>query len=298
MENNKSILFLINPVSGNGTSLKTAKIAVNEAIYKGYKTFEFVSEYAGHLSQFTQHFNLNEIDKIAVIGGDGSMHEVINAAANNPEWLEIPYVLFPSGTGNAFTYDLNCLTNKKAIDLLLNGKETLIDLAEVKSNGITIWSFNIIGCGLVADINLLAEKIRRFKSARYNIASVINIVKNPTFKAKVTVNNQVIDSEFCFLLACNTRYTGKAMKMAPLAKLNDGLIDFLIVEKTSRFKLLTLFPKIFSGKHLESPILKYIQTNYIKIETQQAGLVNIDGEIKGNTPLEMTIHKQKLKILT
>ncbi len=298
MEQNKSILFLINPFSGNGNGLKTAQIAVKEAKNKGYKTIEFVSKYAGHLSEFTQLFSVNEIAKIAVIGGDGSMHEVVNAAANNPIWLQVPYVLFPSGTGNAFTYDLNCLTTTQAINLLLNGTETLIDLAEVKNHQGSIWSFNIIGCGLVADINLSAEKMRLFKSARYNIASLLNIVKNPTIKAKVTVNDQVIDSDFCFLLACNTRYTGKAMKMAPLAKLNDGLVDFLIVEKTSRFKLLNLFPKVFSGKHLEAPILKYIQTNYIKIETQHAGLVNIDGEIKGNTPMEIIIHKQKLKILS
>jgi len=87
------------------------------------------------------------------------------------------------------------------------------------------------------------------------------------------------------------------MKMAPLAKLNDGMFDFLIVEKTTRLKLLMLFPKIFSGKHLNSPYLRYVQTNRIKIETQYPEIVNIDGEIKGNTSLEIIVHKQKLKVI-
>jgi diacylglycerol kinase family enzyme len=77
----------------------------------------------------------------------------------------------------------------------------------------------------------------------------------------------------------------------------DGLIDFLIVEKTSRLKLLMLFPKIFSGKHLNSPYLRYVQTNYIKIETQKPERVNIDGEMKGNTTLEIIVHKHKLKVI-
>jgi diacylglycerol kinase family enzyme len=68
-------------------------------------------------------------------------------------------------------------------------------------------------------------------------------------------------------------------------------------KKTSRLKLLLLFPKIFSGKHLNSPYLIYVQTNHIKIETQYPELVNIDGEIKGNTSLEIIVHKQKLKVI-
>jgi diacylglycerol kinase family enzyme len=87
------------------------------------------------------------------------------------------------------------------------------------------------------------------------------------------------------------------MKMAPLAKLNDGLIDLLIVKKTSRLKLFTLFPQVFSGKHIHSPILQYIQTDYFKVETEQNYLLNIDGEVKGNTPFEVIVHKQKLKVL-
>jgi len=85
--------------------------------------------------------------------------------------------------------------------------------------------------------------------------------------------------------------------MAPLAKLNDGMFDFLIEEKTTRLRLLLLFPKIFSGKHLNSPYLRYVQTNQIKIETQYPEIVNIDCEIKGNASLEIIVHKQKLKVI-
>ena len=99
------------------------------------------------------------------------------------------------------------------------------------------------------------EKLRWLGAARYNIATIINIIVNPVLKAKIYFNDEMHAKDYCFLLACNTRFTGKGMEMAPLAKLNDGLIDFLIVEKTSRLKLLMLFPKIFSGKHLNSPYL-------------------------------------------
>ena len=294
----KNILFVVNPFAGKGSALSVAKHAIDVLAKNGIETSLFISQSKGDISTFTSKYNSNEFKSVAILGGDGTMHEVLNAVMENESWLKLSYLLFPCGPGNAFNYDLDCLTTDKAIDLLLNGKETLIDIAEVKTNGTSIWSFNIVGCGLVAHINVLAEKMRWLGAARYTVASLMKILSNPKIKAKVMANGEEINSEFCFLFACNTRYTGKAMKMAPLASLNDGKIDFLIVKKASRLKLLGLFPKVFSGKHMDSSLLQYVQTSHLKIETEKPEIVNIDGEIKGNTSLEILIHPRKLKIIS
>ena len=291
-----TILFLVNPFAGKGNALLIAKNVVEIMKQNGYDTELFEGKNKDDIFNFTNIFEIKKIKKIAIFGGDGTMHDIINAIMIKPEWLAIPLLLFPCGTGNSFSRDLDCLSVEKATELLINGKEMLVDLAEIKMNENTIWSFNIIGCGLVSHINILAEKLRWLGAARYNIATIINIIVNPVLKAKIYFNNEMHAKDYCFLLACNTRFTGKGMEMAPLAKLNDGLIDFLIVEKTSRLKLLMLFPKIFSGKHLNSPYLRYVQTNYIKIETQKPERINIDGEMKGNTSLEIIVHKHKLKV--
>ena len=65
------------------------------------------------------------------------------------------------------------------------------------------------------DINVLAEKLRWLGSIRYTMASLIYIFKNPHYFACASIDNKVIDSNFCFIIACNTMHTGKAMKMAP-----------------------------------------------------------------------------------
>ena len=298
MELKQTILFLVNPFAGKGNALHTANLAIEKLNSIGFDTELFISNKIGDLSNFVNKYKVENISKVAVLGGDGTMNEIINSIILKPEWLAIPYLLFPCGTGNAFNHDMNCLTNEQAIEQLTKNEWVMVDLLEVKTSQITIWSFNIIGCGLVSNINVLAEKTRWLGAARYNIASLINIIFNKTIKAKVFVNNEKVEADFCFILACNTKYTGKGMKMAPMAKLNDGLIDLLIVKKTSRLKLFTLFPQVFSGKHIHSPILQYIQTDYFKVETAQNYLLNIDGEVKGNTPFEVIVHKQKLKVLT
>jgi len=294
----KHILFIVNPFAGKGKALSVAKHAQEVLNKNGIKTTLFISQSKGDISNITSKYNSNDFTSVAVLGGDGTMHEVLNAVMENESWLKLSYLLFPCGTGNAFNYYLDCLTSDKAIDLLLNGKDTLIDIAEVKTNARSIWSFNIVGCGLVAHINVLAEKMRWLGSARYTVASLIKILSNPTIKAKVIANGKDVNAEFCFLFACNTRYTGKAMKMAPMASLNDGKIDLLIVKKASRLTLLGLFPKVFSGKHMDSPLLQYVQTSHLKIETEIPEIVNIDGEIKGNTSLEILMHPKKLKIIS
>jgi diacylglycerol kinase (ATP) len=222
---------------------------------------------------------------------------VVNAIMQNQQWIKIPIVAFPCGTGNAFSYDTGFLTVKKATKLLLNGKVKLLDIAEVKTNGKTYWSFNSVGCGMVAHTNKLAEKLRWLGGYRYIIASLLAIISKTTIKAKVTFNDQVYDKEYCAMLACNTRYVGKAMLVAPFAKLNDGLIDFVILHKASRFKLLMLLPKMFSGKHLKSTSIKLVQTNHIKIETETPQLLNIDGEVIGNTSFEIIMFHQKLNVI-
>jgi len=292
-----TILFLVNPFAGKGKAMLIAKNTIEIMRENSYETEFFEGKNKEDFLNFTTIYEINKIQKIAVFGGDGTMHDIINAIMLKPEWLSKPLMLFPCGTGNAFCHDLDCLSVEKATQRLLNGKEMLVDLAEIKMSKNSMWAFNIVGCGLVSHINTLAEKMRYFGPARYNIATIMKIISPPVLTAKISFNGEIYTKDYCFLLACNTRFTGKGMKMAPLAKLNDGLIDFLIVEKTSRLKLLLLFPKIFSGKHLNSPYLRYVQTNHIKIETQYPEIVNIDGEIKGNTSLEIIVHKQKLKVI-
>ena len=95
-------------------------------------------------------------DLVIVLGGDGTMHDVVNALyANNR--LDIPVLLFPAGSGNAFNHDFDSLTYKKAADRLRQFRIMDIDLLEVKYNDQSCISFNMIGWGLVNSISQLVN---------------------------------------------------------------------------------------------------------------------------------------------
>ena len=147
------------------------------------------------------------------------------------------------------------------------------------------------------DINIIAEKMRWLGGQRYNVASIIEVLKYKQRLAKVIIEGSIVVGDFVFVLGCNTIHTGKGMKMAPLAQINDGMIDLIIARKASRIKLLRLFPKLFSGKHIADPIVEYRHVKEFSVLPLENSALNIDGEILGSTPLHVTMIHNAVSVL-
>ena len=85
--------------------------------------------------------------------------------------------------------------------------------------------------------------------------------------------------------------------MAPKAKIDDGLIDVVVVDdEISRLRLLSVLPKLYKGTHIFEPEVKYYQSNEFSIFTEQNNILNIDGEIIGNTPIKVEVIPQTIEI--
>jgi len=76
--------------------------------------------------------------------------------------------------------------------------------------------------------------------------------------------------------------------MAPKAKLNDGLIDLIIIKAgASRTRLLKVLPKLFDGSHIHEPEVSYLQVSKFELIPTSNDELNIDGEIIGKTPIKV-----------
>ena len=139
--------------------------------------------------------------------------------------------------------------------------------------------------------------MRWIGSQRYNLASILEVLSHRKRFARVSIDNNSIASDFAFIIGCNTIHTGKGMKMAPLARLDDGLIDLIIVRKVSRFKLLKLFPKVFAGNHISDPGVDYRQVKKFSILPEKDRQLNIDGEVLGTTPVEVEVLPQEIELM-
>ena len=87
------------------------------------------------------------------------------------------------------------------------------------------------------------------------------------------------------------------MQAAPKAKLDDGLLDIILVDHTIyRIQLMLLLPKLFNGTHINSQYVQYKQIKNIELRPKINEAVNIDGDVKNNTPVKISILNKKLPI--
>lgn len=255
------------------------------------------TRYAGHARNMANALDFKGYDGFCVVGGDGTMHEVVNGMLSRKDGKKIPIGLITAGTGNSFMRDIDCLDPLEAARRIVSGKKRKIDIARVDAAGEIIYGFNIVGWGLPTEINIMAEKLRWFRGQRYNIASIIEVLRNTRRVAKIKIDGQTIAGDYGFILGCNTIHAGNAMKMAPLAQIDDGLIDLLIVRKAGRLKLLSLFSKIFKGDHIGDPVVQYHQAKEFSIIPLEDHILNIDGEIVGNTPIHVKMLPRVIEVL-
>ena len=255
------------------------------------------TKYAGHCREYAHSLDYTGYEGMCVIGGDGTMHEVINGMLSRPDERKLPIGLVTGGTGNSFMHDMDCLDPLIAAKRIVTGRKRPIDVAKVDANGEIIYGFNIVGWGMPTDINEKAEKMRWLGGQRYNVASIIEVFKHKQRLAKLIIDGNTVVGDYGFILGCNTMHTGKGMKMAPLAQLDDGLIDLIIVKKAGRLKLLSVFPKLFDGTHVGDPIVAYRQVKQFSIIPQEDNILNIDGEMVGNTPIHVSVLSKVIDVL-
>ena len=254
---------IYNPISGNAKSsnlIKNIQFDLNK-LNKNYKIVE--TKYANHAMEICKNLHAAN-QKLIIVGGDGTFNEAINGIMQNNNRPKIGFI--PGGTGNAMMHDLQATTYRTAIDIILRGKTKKIDVMKLDFSTHTEYAINIVGWGMAGDINILSEKLRILGSARYTIASVYYTMNKISRKAKIMIDEMEFTDDFLFILNLNTIHTGKGMKAAPKAKLDDGLLDVIILRsKISRLELLLLLPKIYTGKHVLSKKVEYLQAKKVQI---------------------------------
>lgn len=292
----RKMLLLVNPTGGirNGLEILENIKPIFEA--GGIELEIIETKYAGHAKDIARAMEIEKFESLCLVGGDGTMHEAINGMYTRKDNKHIPIGLIPAGTGNSLMHDFNCLDTTVVTKWIVKGYTKKIDLAQIKMEHKVVYAFNIVGWGMITDINLRADGVRWMGENRYTYAALMEIMSHKLRHAKLSFNGKNYDEKFIFILGSMTKFTGSAMKMAPKAKLDDGLIDILIVRDATRKQMLNLFPKIFTGDHINADILEYRQVDSYSIIPDKHDPLNLDGETIGSTPIKVKVLREFLEV--
>jgi YegS/Rv2252/BmrU family lipid kinase len=235
-------------------------------------------------------------DVLVVLGGDGSLFEVVNGIMDTPYRPKLAQI--PVGTGNSFIKDLGINSVQDGIAAILGGKLRAVDLGRFSSDCGTYFFINLMGAGFVARVARLAGRFKFLGAFSYTLAVLLLLVPLKARRLEIVADGVPSVRDALFVEICNSKKTGGDMIIAPEAEVDDGLFDIIIAKAMNRRQVLALFPQIFKGTHVHSPLIESFKCRNISVRFDTIEPVSPDGEQTGNTPLSAEIVPRALELYT
>ena len=270
-----------------------------------------------------------EADVVLLFGGDGTIHRHLRQLVH----LGLPVLVVPAGSGNDLARALGLRRvrdslaawrkfcgargareqNVRLIDLgviapLENAGAASVPHLPGGESG-THYFCCVAGVGLDGEVSSRANRLPRWLRGHggYVLSLAPAIFSFAPLPIKLLTCAEGDDqnpdwstrSDRPTLLAAfaNTPMYGGGMKIAPRAKMDDGLLDICIVGGVDRFKLFCMFPTIYSGRHLKIKEVEYFQAGRVRVETERPLDVYADGEFVCSTPAEVGVERGALRVI-
>ena len=220
----KRIRFIVNPFSGIGKKGRL-KLALEKQLDHQQYTYDIVkTEAVGHATQLAQKAVAEKIDMVVAVGGDGSVNEVAKGLIGTDTILGI----LPAGSGNGLAMHLGLGRNfSKAIQFLNQGKIIKIDTCKMNEHAFV----NLAGVGFQALVanKLKASRLRGFTGYTRFVVQESFKYKTPTFE--IIIDGKKIERECLLIEVANAPMFGYNFEIAPHAKLNDGILELVVIKK-------------------------------------------------------------------
>lgn len=300
MKNMKPLLIIYNPHAGSGQAEK--QLPDIEA-YLTKNGLDYVLKITGRpkdVRSLVTQSELNHYSAVIGAGGDGTLLEVVNALMRVRPEQRLPLGVLPVGTGNAFSRELGLKPSdwKKAIDIIQRNNPKPVDVGKVQTSDQQYYFINIVGIGLVVNIGQTTQKIKKLGPVSYSLAALWETMRIKPNQVKISIDGELIEDNLVFVEIANSRYTGTSFKIAPEAKIDDGFLDIILLKPIARWRILNLFPTIYSGRHIEHPEIETHRGKTITLTTTEPMPLMPDGEFIGHTPATITCESQALQLLS
>ncbi|WP_338023159.1 diacylglycerol kinase family protein [Bacillus ectoiniformans] len=241
-----------------------------------------------------------KIKAVIIIGGDGTVHTVIQDIAETA----IPIAILPTGSGNDLAKSLKLSSSPKVFaEALLRHQVRGMDVLHVNGS----YCITVAAAGMDAEIadhvdrSVYKRWLNTVKagSLAYVIGTLAIVRKFKPAHADIFIDDEKYIAENVWLLACgNTTSYGGGMNICPLAHPADGLIDITFLHSVSRMSILwKLLPKVFLGTHLNEKGVANFKGKKIMISANRPLKVIADGEVISETPVTIQVKEKGIKIL-
>jgi diacylglycerol kinase (ATP) len=286
------LIILLNPSAGREKAGRQVLKAL-EVLRRAGAHFELrESRRAQHLTELSHQAREDKPDLGVSAGGDGTHHYVINGLYGSG----IPLGLLPIGSGNDFAKGVGVpLDLAAAAAVLLNGRVREIDLARV---GSAVYGC-IAGVGFDSVVTRYAnERVRRLGGSWAYAWAILRCLKfyRPE-PLELISDGQNFSGEVVFAVVGNNVSYGGGLRLAPRARLDDGLLDVCIVPYIPKLELLRWVPRAYRGEHLAHPRIVYFQARKVILKTTSRLELFGDGEFIQELPATIDVAPHALRVV-
>ena len=267
----------------------------------GWKTDLVQTAYPGDATTHSRQAAADGIELVLVAGGDGTINEVVNGLVHT----ETAMGIVPVGTGNILAHQLHMpiltlfapLYIRDVGEALLKSRLHQVDAGVINDRHFVAWA----GLGLDAEIAAQMEPRPRYSKRFRNLPSIITGFKFASefrgVRSHVTISDRNIRTRALLVVASNIQLYAAFFNIAPLAKMDDGLLDIFVFKGLGFSYALRHVFSIINGRHLQSPEVLHALARDMHVETTPQVAIHLDGDPYGVTPATLTLESGALKLL-
>lgn len=293
----KRLLFVFNPHSGTGKICKRLAIVLDIFTKSGYEVVVYPTQSAGDGERKIMEEGKN-YERIVVAGGDGMLHELVNAALQLPEDVSVGYI--PAGTVNDFAATHNIPRNiDEAAKVAVEDSCAAIDVGKFQEE-----LFSYVAAFGVAT-NVAYDTDQNAKNRWGVLAYVGNVLKNMEYSkfceachhVKIVTDNTVLEDEFMFGAVSNSFYiAGMKNYMSGGIELDDGLLEGIFVRKPKTIMEFEQLKKALIKRDFDTPCICIMKAENFEVSSESMKWT-LDGEDGGeHEKVTISVVKQALRI--
>ena len=284
----RRVALVVNPTAGKGRGGSAAVVA--EAALAGDDVRRLVGRDGADALRLCREAVADGVDVLVAVGGDGMAHLALQAVAGTRTALG----LVPTGTGNDLARGLGLPLDPVAAAGRLTLDAVAVDAVRTDSG---TWWACVLGAGFDAAVNDRANRMSWPRGRRrYDLAVVAELRAYRPLPFVLHLDGRRLEADAMLVALGNASSYGGGMRVCPDARMDDGLLDVVVVGPMSRTTFLRLFPRVFAGRHVSHPAVQVLQAAEVSLAAPSANAY-ADGEPLGPLPLTSTVVPGALRVV-
>jgi YegS/Rv2252/BmrU family lipid kinase len=229
---------------------------------------------------------------VVAVGGDGMLSSIAEALVGARGVLGI----LPCGRGNDFARMLGLSgTPEDVARTLLEGAPREVDVVDAGRRVV----LGSVYAGVDSLASEMVDRARRLPTrVQYPYAAVRAVLSFTPTEFTVDVDGEVLHEQAYTVVVANSGYYGSGMHVAPGAKLDDGLLDVVVVRTASKLRLIRALPRLYAGTHVDLDGVVVRRGREVRLSSRRPVTAYGDGERLAPLPITVSVRPRTLSVLT